>query len=74
MGIDKGKAGKEEKIGMQKLSFFIGFCIDTSRLNVTDKNKLKAFVLEKGKSEFKYIEICNSINFKKLFVADLQKK
>ena len=72
LGIDKNKAGKEEKTGIQKLGFFIGFCIDIINLSLSDKNKLKALVLEKGKSEFKYIEICNSINFKKLFVASLK--
>ena len=73
LGIELNKTSKEEKIGITKLGFFIGFCIDTSRLSTSDKNKLKEFVLEKGKSEFKYIQICNTINFKKLFVAELQK-
>ncbi len=73
LGIEINKTNKEEKIGITKLSFFIGFCLDTSRLSVSNKNKLKEMVLEKGKSEFKYIQICNTINFKKLFVAELQK-
>ncbi len=72
LGIEINKTSKEEKIGITKLSFFIGFCLDTSRLSSSDKNKLKEMVLEKGKSEFKYIQICNTINFKKLFVAELQ--
>lgn len=72
VGIEINKTNKEEKIGITKLSFFIGFCLDTSRVSSSDKNKLKDMVLEKGKSEFKYIQICNTINFKKLFVAELQ--
>lgn len=71
LGIEISKISKAEKIGVNKLSFFIAFCISTSRLTSTDKNKLKNFVLEKGKSEFKYIELCNSINFRKLFVEGL---
>lgn len=71
LGIEISKISNAEKIGFNKLSFFIAFCINTSRLTSTDKNKLKNFVLEKGKSEFKYIELCNSINFRKLFVPDL---
>lgn len=73
LGIEINKTSKEEKIGIAKLGFFIGFCIDSSRLSASDKNKLKGFVLEKGKSEFKYIQLCNTINFKKLFVAELHK-
>lgn len=73
LGIEFNKATKLEKIGINKLGFFIAFCIQTKKLNATEKNKVKDFVLEKGKSEFKYIEICNSINFKKLLVADLIK-
>ncbi|MBA3681353.1 MAG: hypothetical protein H0W73_09345 [Bacteroidetes bacterium] len=73
LGIELNKTSKEEKIGIAKLSFFIGFCLDTTRLSSSDKNKLKDFVLEKGRSEFKYIQICSSINFKKLFVEGLQK-
>lgn len=73
LGIEISKATKLEKNGINKLSFFIGFCIQTKRLNLKEKNNLKQFVLEKGKSEFKYIELCASINFKKLFVADLLK-
>ncbi len=72
LGIEINKTNKDEKIGIRKLSFFIGFCLDTSRLSSPDKNKLKEMVLEKGKYEFKYIQICNTINFKKLFVAELQ--
>lgn len=73
LGIEVSKINKLEKISVNKLSFFIGFCIQTKKLNSSEKNKLKAFVLEKGKSEFKYIELCNSINFKKLLVDDLSK-
>ena len=73
LGIEINKATKFEKIGINKLGFFIGFCIQTKNLSSTEKNKLKAMVLEKGKSEFKYIEICNTINFKKLFAKELQK-
>ena len=73
LGIEINKATKFEKIGINKLGFFIGFCIQTKNLSSTEKNKLKGMVLEKGKSEFKYIEICNTINFKKLFVEELQK-
>lgn len=74
LGIKLNKATKLEKIGINKLGLFIAFCIQTKKLNTTEKNKLKDFVLEKGKSEFKYIEICNTINFKKLLVMELQKK
>jgi hypothetical protein len=73
LGIEFNKATKLEKIGINKLGLFIAFCIQTKKLNATEKNKVKDFVLEKGKSEFKYIELCNSINFKKLLVADLIK-
>ena len=73
LGIEISKATKLERNGINKLSFFIGFCIQTNSLTPKEKNNLKQFVLEKGKSEFKYIEICNSINFKKLFVKDLLK-
>lgn len=73
LGIEYSKANKLEKIGINKLVFFIGFCIQTKKLSATEKNNLKTFVLEKGKSEFKYIELCNSINFKKILVADLLK-
>ncbi|MBL7919495.1 MAG: hypothetical protein JNJ40_04225 [Bacteroidia bacterium] len=73
LGIELNKTSKEEKTSINKLSFFIGFCLNTSHLSASDKNKLKEMVLEKGKSEFKYIQICNTINFKKLFVADLWK-
>jgi hypothetical protein len=73
LGIEISKTTKLEKNGINKLSFFIGFCIQTKHLNLKEKNNLKQFVLEKGKSEFKYIELCASINFKKLFVADLLK-
>jgi hypothetical protein len=73
LGIEFSKVTKFEKIGINQLGFFIAFCIQTKKLNQKEKNKLKEFVLEKGKSEFKYIEICNSINFKKLFVTEIQK-
>ncbi len=72
LGIDVAKANKSERAGIDKLSFFIGFCIHTDHLSASDKNKLKAFVLEKGRSEFNYIQLCKAINFKKLFVAELQ--
>jgi hypothetical protein len=74
LGIEINKVSKAERTGINKLSFFIGFCINSSRLNSADKTKLKNFVLEKGKSEFKYIQLCNAINFKKLLLEDLQKK
>lgn len=62
---------KKGSIGFEKLSLFVGLCIDTSKLNVADKNKLKAFVLEKGNSEYKYIELCKTINFSKLLVKEI---
>lgn len=73
IGIDFSKATKSEKIGINKLGLFIAFCVQTKKLSASKKIKIKEFVLEKGKSEFKYIEICNSINFKKLLVVELQK-
>lgn len=74
LGIDINEASKFEKIGINKLGFFIGFCIQSKKLTASEKNKLKDFVLEKGKSEFKYIEISNTINFKKLLVSDIELK
>ena len=73
LGIEVNKVTKLEKIGINKLGLFIAFCVQTKKLSASEKNKIKEFVLEKGKSEFKYIEICNSINFKKLLVAELVK-
>ncbi|MDO8999944.1 MAG: hypothetical protein Q7W45_09285 [Bacteroidota bacterium] len=73
LGIDINKANKSEKIGIKKLSFFIGFCIQTKKLTASEKNKLKRFVVEKGNSEFNYIEISNTLNFKKIFVKELSK-
>ena len=73
IGIDFSKATKSEKIGINKLGLFISFCVQTKKLSASKKIKIKEFVLEKGKSEFKYIEICNAINFKKLLVVELQK-
>jgi hypothetical protein len=73
IGIDFSKATKSEKIGINKLGLFIAFCVQTKKLSASKKIKIKEFVLEKGKSEFKYIEICNSIYFKKLLVVELQK-
>ncbi|MBA2613742.1 MAG: hypothetical protein H0U95_17395 [Bacteroidetes bacterium] len=73
LGIEINKISKAERIGVNKLSSFIGFCIDTSRLTSANKTKLKNFVLEKGRSEFKYIELCNSIDCKKLLVKEITK-
>ncbi|MEO6303637.1 MAG: hypothetical protein ABIP51_10720 [Bacteroidia bacterium] len=71
LGINISKASKAEKTGINKLGFFIGLCINTNNLSATKKNKLKEFVLEKGRSEFNYIDLCNSIDLKKLFVKEL---
>ncbi len=60
LGLKKGS------VGFEKLSLFVGLCIDTSKLNTSEKNKLKEFVLEKGNSEFKYIALCKAVNLKKI--------
>ena len=65
LGIKKGG------VGFEKLSLFVGLCLETSKLNASDKNKLKAFVLEKGNSEFTYIQICSEINFRKLLAKEI---
>jgi len=70
LGIEINRTGKDEKAGIAKLGFFIGFCIDTSRLSTSKKNKLREFVLEKGRYEFKYIKLCSEMNFNKLLVAE----
>lgn len=71
LGIDHTKVSNQEKIGIQKLSFFFGLCIDSKKLNTTSKTKLKNMLLEKSKSEFKYILDSNSISFEKIFHRDL---
>jgi len=53
--------------GIKKLNLFYGLCLKTGKLSAADKTKLKKFILEKGNSEFEYIELCNQIKFNYAF-------
>ena len=65
------KEGREAMTGINKLSFFVGLCLDLENLSPSEKSKLEEWILEKGKSEFKYIELSNKINFKKHLVKEI---
>ncbi len=65
------KAGKENTstgsvTGINKLSFFVGLCLDLENCSPSEKSKVEEWILEKGKSEFKYIELTSRVNFKKI--------
>lgn len=55
-----------KNVGIKKLNLFYGLCLKTENLSATEKTKLKKFILEKGKSEFRYIVMSNTIGFDKV--------
>ena len=65
------KEGREAMTGINKLSFFVGLCLDLENLNPSEKSKLEEWILEKGKSEFKYIELTGRINFNKILKKEV---
>lgn len=69
--LDVYKANKQTITGINKLGFFVGFCLDIEKLKASEKTKLKEWVIEKGNSEYKYIELTNKINFKKFLNKEL---
>ena len=64
--LDVKRANTLEKIGIYKLAPFVVFCIHLGKLSKQQKNILKTLILEKGKSEFVYAELCNKIQFNTL--------
>ncbi|MGZ3933194.1 MAG: hypothetical protein ACXVP0_18480, partial [Bacteroidia bacterium] len=66
LGVDRKTLTKEEKTGFDKLLFFVAMCLDTTKLSATEKSAVKEWMLEKGKSEFRYMELYSRINWKKL--------
>lgn len=64
--LDVRRANTLERIGIYKLAPFVVFCINLGKLSKKQKTILKALILEKGKSEFVYAELCNKIGFNTL--------
>lgn len=61
------KMKKELGVSSKKLNLFYGLCLKAEKLSATEKTKLKKFILEKGESEFDYINKCNQIKFNYTF-------
>lgn len=61
------KMKKELGVSSKKLNLFYGLCLKTEKLSAAEKTKLKKFILEKGESEFDYINLCNQIKFNYTF-------
>ncbi len=49
--------------GNLKGALFAAFCFDLEKLSSLNKQKIKNLLLEKERSEFKYIEYCNKLPF-----------
>lgn len=71
LGLDRRKLGKAESIGFDKLLFFVAMCLKTENLSVAKKEKVKEWMLEKGRSEYSYIGLCKEIG--KMLVDEVKK-
>jgi len=55
--------GKENALGLKKLSILIAFCIDGSQLKAADKKLLQQMINAKAEEEFRYMEILGRFSF-----------
>lgn len=63
LGIRYGTLKPEEKTGLDKLLPFAALCLDYTNMTSSDRLALKELLLEKGKSEFRFTELCAAFPF-----------
>lgn len=65
LGISYHALKPDEKTGLEKLLPFAALCLDYSEMKTADRVALRELVLEKGKSEFRFTELCARFPFAK---------
>ncbi len=65
LGIEFSNLSEAEKTGVEKMYAFVCVCLDLENIPAQEKETLKNLILEKGKSEFKYAEGCETFPFER---------
>jgi len=68
LGIEFSKLSNPEKTGVEKLYAFVSVCLRLDKLSPAQKVTLKNLILEKGKSEFSYVEACERFPFETILI------
>lgn len=63
LGLDYNNLSKTEKLGYDKLLPFISLCLDYKNMKEQDRHQLRELILEKGRSEFRFTELCAAFPF-----------
>ncbi len=71
LGSVYSKLKHNEKVGFDKLSLYVAFCLDIEKINAKDKLQMVKLIKEKGTNEFEYILSYNKFPFQKYYVRDL---
>jgi hypothetical protein len=69
--LSYSKLKGSEKIGFDKLSLYVAFCLDLDKINEKDKAQLVKLIKEKGTNEFDYILSYNKFPFRRYYTAEL---
>ncbi len=74
LGIEYAKLNRDEKTGVRKLMAFVSICLDLKNAEPRDRANLRLLLMEKGKSEFNYAELCEKFPFEKLITSTTLRK